>query len=414
MAQKNNDFDFKAWYNQILAERYRMEQELNRIDKLVDVLANFMNEQESRSVTDGFVLPDVMKSDFEQLTTINKKIQLLYFLLDVIRLFSAETNQDRRHGLIGEKAAELLNADRAALFLIDSINNELCAKISDGIGVRESRFRKDLGMVGFAATSGRTLNVPDTDKDTHFNAEIDEKPIYQVKNALVTPIRDNSGQIFGVLEVVNKIEGRFTPDDEYLLQAYAAQASLNLKNTSPGPGAPPLVSNPILLIMKALSSGLGIDNLLQSLMKKTTQVMNADRSTLFLIDFDKREIWSKVAEGTGLSEIRFPLGVGIAGYVVATGDIVNIPDAYQDNRFNQEIDARTGYHTQTVLCAPLKDEGSKVIGVLQVLNKKSGPFSADDEKLLASFATQVGKVVKSSQLVLNLLGILENERANNK
>jgi adenylate cyclase len=163
--------------------------------------------------------------------------------------------------------------------------------------------------------------------------------------------------------------------------------------------------------MKALSGGLGIDNLLQSLMKKTTQVMNADRSTLFLIDFEKQEIWSKIAEGAGLNEIRFPLGIGIAGFVVSTGETVNIPDAYKDTRFNQEIDARTGYHTETVLCAPLKDETGKVIGVLQVLNKKDGKFSEQDETLLKAFAQQVGKVVKSSQLVLHLLNMLEGERA---
>src|SRR5204863_7040173 len=130
----------------------------------------------------------------------------------------------------------------------------------------------------------------------------------------------------------------------------------------------------------------------QSLMKKTTQVMDADRSTLFLIDFSKNELWSKVAEGTGISEIRFPLGLGIASHVAMNGETVNIPDAYQDPRFNQGIDAKTGYHTRSIMCAPLKDETGKIIGVLQVLNKKTGLFTTHDEKLIAAFATQVSKV----------------------
>lgn len=407
---KNNNFDFKAWYNQIIWEKQRLETELNRISKLTNILDSFINEQESpeaQSTNENTPITN----EFEQLTTINKKIQLLYFLLDTVRTLSAEVDSERRLDLIMEKAAQLLNADRSMLFLLDPETKQLCAQIVDDQGQKNMKFLRNLGVVGIAATSGRTLSVADTTKDANFKPEIDEKPAYHAKNIIVTPLRDSTGTIFGVLQALNKNEGRFTPDDEYLFQAFATQASMAIKNLAPGVGAPPLVSNPLLLIMKALSTGLGIDNLLQALMKKTTQVMNADRSTLFMVDYDKQEIWSKVAEGAGISEIRFPLGVGIAGHVVNTSEMVNIADAYKDPRFNQDIDARTGYYTRTVLCAPLLDETNKVIGVLQVLNKKDGTFSKQDELLIGAFASQVSKVVKSSQLVLNLLAILESERA---
>lgn len=407
---KNNNFDFKAWYNQIFLEKQRLELELGRISKLTDILNSFISEQENANPQpESDSIP--ISGEFEQLNTINKKIQLLYFLLDTVRALSAELDSDRRLGMIIEKSAQLLNADRSMIFLVDPTTKELHAQTPDSQGNKTTKFSRGLGIVGTAAASGRTLNISDTSKDPNFKPEIDEKPAYHANNLIVTPLRDSTGSIFGVLEVLNKNEGRFTPDDEYLFQAFATQASMSIKNNAPGVGAPPLVSNPLLLIMKALSTGLGIDNLLQALMKKTTQVMNADRSTLFIVDYDRQEIWSKVAEGAGVSEIRFPLGIGIAGHVVNTGETVNIIDAYQDSRFNQEIDARTGYHTQTVLCAPLKDESGKVIGVLQVLNKKEGLFTIHDEILLGAFAGQVSKVVKSSQLVLNLLAILESERA---
>jgi adenylate cyclase len=405
-----SSFDFKAWHDQILVERQRIERELARINKLTEILASFIN-QESQPLNDGFAPPEEMRSDFDQLATLNKKIQLLYFLLDVVREFSTETNTDRLHTLISERAAALINADRAALFLIDPVTNELCARIPEQQRVREMRFQRNIGVIGFVANSGRTLNIPDIQQNPQFNPEIDEKPVYSARNLLVTPLRDNTGNILGVLEVLNKSEGKFTPDDEYLLQAFSAQVALTLRNPPTTVGGPPIVSNPVLLIMKALSSGLGTDNLLQSLMRKTTQVMNADRSTLFLIDFDRNELWSKVAEGNGISEIRVPIDSGVAGYVVASSQTLNIPNAYEDRRFNQSIDARTGYLTQSILCAPLKDETGRVIGALQVLNKKHGRFTLDDESLLTAFANQVGRVVKSSQLVLNLLSILENERA---
>lgn len=409
LMSKNNNFDFKAWYNQIVLEKQRLETELGRIGKLTDILNSFISEQEPqeapRSVDNNSV-----SGEFEQLTTINKKIQLLYFLLDTVRSLSAELDSDKRLSLIMGKSAQLLNADRSMLFLLDPVTKELEAQVADSQG-NKPHFPRNLGIVGIAATNGRTLSIADTSKDTNFRPEIDEKPAYQAKSVIVTPLRDSTGGIFGVLEVLNKNEGKFTPDDEYLFQAFATQAAMAIKNVAPGVGAPPLVSNPLLLIMKALSTGLGIDNLLQALMKKTTQVMNADRSTLFIVDYEKKEVWSKVAEGAGISEIRFPIGIGIAGYVITNGEMVNIPDAYQDARFNQAIDARTGYITRTVLCTPLKDESGTIIGVLQVLNKKEGSFTKQDELLIGAFASQVSKVVKSSQLVLNLLAILESERA---
>jgi adenylate cyclase len=409
-VNKNNNFDFKAWYNQISLEKHRLEMELGRISKLTDILNSFVNEQENpgpQSETETIPI----SGEFEQLTTINKKIQLLYFLLDTVRALSAELDSERRLNMIVEKSAQLLNADRSMVFLMDTATKELHAQTPDGQGNKTTKFPRGVGIVGAAATSGRTLSIHDTSKEPNFKPEIDEKPAYHANNLIVTPLRDTTGAIFGVLEVLNKNEGRFTPDDEYLFQAFATQAAMSIKNAAPGVGAPPLVSNPLLLIMKALSTGLGIDNLLQALMKKTTQVMNADRSTLFIVDYDKQEVWSKVAEGAGISEIRLPLGRGIAGHVIATGETVNIADAYQDERFNQEIDARTGYHTHTVLCTALKDETGRVIGVLQVLNKKEGLFTIQDEMLIGAFASQVSKVVKSSQLVLNLLAILESERA---
>jgi adenylate cyclase len=407
---KNSNFDFKAWYNQISLEKQRLEAELGRIDKLTDIINSFINEQESpEPQQETSTIP--ISGEFEQLNTINKKIQLLYFLLETVRALSAELDSDRRLNMIVEKSAQLLNADRSMVFLMDPATKDLYAQTPDGQGNKTTKFPRGLGVVGAAANSGRTLTVADTSKEANFKPEIDEKPAYNAKSLIATPLRDTTGAIFGVLEVLNKNEGRFTPDDEYLFQAFATQASMSIKNLAPGVGAPPLVSNPLLLIMKALSTGLGIDNLLQALMKKTTQVMNADRSTLFIVDYEKNEVWSKVAEGAGISEIRFPLGLGIAGYVVNTGETVNITDAYQDSRFNQEIDARTGYHTHTILCTALKDETNKVIGVLQVLNKKEGLFTKQDEMLIGAFSSQVSKVVKSSQLVLNLLAILESERA---
>jgi adenylate cyclase len=154
----------------------------------------------------------------------------------------------------------------------------------------------------------------------------------------------------------------------------------------------------LLDVMKSFSSELEIDALLLKIMERTSTVLQAERSTLFLVDRKSQEIWSKVAQGSGMVEIRVPIGRGIAGTVAATGETINIPDAYADPRFNQEVDRRTGYRTRTILCAPIRDGQGAVVGVAQVLNKAGGPFTRDDEDLLAALSAQAFIALDNARL----------------
>lgn len=401
-------FSFQGWYEQTVAEKNRLEAELARVSKLSDVLSSLSGDKTRRLNQTSELSSLVLDREFEQLSTINKKIQTLYFLIDTIRSLSAEADLAERQTLVLERAAQLVDADQSALFLVDNENKQLKVKVKDKTNLETEEFPNNIGVAGFVASSGRTVAIADTSKNQHFYSEIDEKPVYRVKNMLATPLRDEAGNTIAVLEIFNKNSGVFTSEDEYLVQAFAAQAAMVLKKDSDeADGVNLTVSKTMLLIMKALASGLDIDNLIQSLMKKSSQVMNADRSTLFLIDFSTRELWSKVAEGTGINEIRFPMELGIAGYVATKGDLVNIPDAYEDSRFNKDIDLKTGYRTRTILCTAIRNDVGKIIGVLQVLNKKEGIFDDKDEKLINSFATQLGKVLKSSQFLVNLITIME-------
>ena len=127
----------------------------------------------------------------------------------------------------------------------------------------------------------------------------------------------------------------------------------------------------LLEVSKAMAKEVQLDNLLQVIMEKTTEIMEADRSSLFLYDESRGELWSKIAQGLELKEIRFPLGVGIAGDVAKTRKIANIPDAPEDPRFNPDFDRQTNYHTRSVLCLPLINGDGKLVGVIQTLNKKN-------------------------------------------
>src|SRR5215813_10213043 len=124
-------------------------------------------------------------------------------------------------------------------------------------------------------------------------------------------------------------------------------------------------------VSKALSTVGDLDTLLRLIMEKVTELMEADRSTLYLVTEDGGQLWSKVVQGGEVVEIRLTVGEGIAGWVAQTREIVNIPDAYADQRFQPSVDLKSGYRTRTILAVPMIGALGGLVGVLQVLNKGS-------------------------------------------
>lgn len=149
-------------------------------------------------------------------------------------------------------------------------------------------------------------------------------------------------------------------------------------------------------ITRNISTELKLDNLLLIIMDEVRKALKADRCTVFILDREKNELWSKVAHGE--RDIRFPSNLGIAGYVAKTGDVLNIPDAYADPRFNQEIDKKTGYYTQNILTFPMRNKLGEIIGVFQVLNKFEGSFTKQDEQLLDTISVIAATQIENAQL----------------
>src|SRR3990172_2960268 len=141
-----------------------------------------------------------------------------------------------------------------------------------------------------------------------------------------------------------------------------------------------------------------LNTLLDFLVKNSAEVVDADRASIFLFDKKRNELWSKVAIGTTVV-IRFDARLGIAGEVLKTGEIINAEDAYSHPKFNREVDKKTGYTTNTLLCVPMKDINGKPIGVLQTLNKKGGMFSKEDEEVLEVFASHAAIAVENAKLI---------------
>ncbi len=159
----------------------------------------------------------------------------------------------------------------------------------------------------------------------------------------------------------------------------------------------PLVS--LVKISRSITALTDIDELLRVIAQETKNAIQADRCTVFLWDKDTDELWSKVALGMDESqEIRFPADKGLAGYVVKTGESLNIVDAYNDPRFNPEVDTKTGYRTKTILCMPITNNNREIIGAFQVLNKVDGVFTKNDEDLLIAIGGSASIALENAQL----------------
>ncbi len=155
----------------------------------------------------------------------------------------------------------------------------------------------------------------------------------------------------------------------------------------------------LLHLAQNLQTHLELDKLLSTTSEEVARILNADRCTVFLLDEEKNELWSFVAMGIEKGkQIRFPADKGIAGYVATTGEVLNIPDAYQDPRFNPEIDRKTGYRTRNMLTMPLLNKNKEIIGVFQVLNKADGPFTEKDEELLGAISQIAATAIENSIL----------------
>lgn len=127
-----------------------------------------------------------------------------------------------------------------------------------------------------------------------------------------------------------------------------------------------------------------------------SQATDADRCTVYVVDRARSELRSAVAQRMG-QQIRLPIGQGLAGHVAATGETINVPEAYADARFDRSVDQRTGYRTANILAVPVWDRGGReVVGVIQVLNKRGGAFERHDQMLLERIADAVGPVLEAA------------------
>ena len=355
-------------------------------------------------------LNNATAKDFKSISTqadMEKRLRRVEMLLDVSRKLATIDSLEEILQTLVELTSQELGAERGSLFLNDSQTGELYSVAAQGNFRRRISMLNTSGIAGQVFHSQKGIIVHDVYKNKNFNRDVDKQTGYKTRNMICTPIRTAKGEVIGVAQVLNKRENKFNRDDLDLLGEMTTQASIFLQGAQVIEKMQRSRKRELefLDIVADVTSEIDLGTLLRKVMGEATKMLQAERSTLFLNDEKSNELWSLVGEGIGATQIRFPNHLGIAGAVFTSGSSVNIPHAYADMRFNPAFDKKTGFFTRSILCTPVVNKLGKMIGVTQVLNKRGGPFSDEDESRLKAFTAQVSIALENAKLFSDVQNI---------
>ncbi|MBD1912354.1 MULTISPECIES: adenylate/guanylate cyclase domain-containing protein [unclassified Leptolyngbya] len=330
--------------------------------------------------------------------------------IDLINNDGLETALEQILEAFTLKIGQILKADRTTIFLVDEEKEQLWSKVASGENgqIKELRIPLSVGIAGHVASTGSPLNIPDAYSHPMFNPEVDINTGYRTSNILCMPIFDGQHRVVAVAQLLNKQGDRpFDVTDEIQFEEFAAAMGVILESCTAFYMASRNQRGATALLNATtfLAQSLDLERTLQAVMNEARKLMQADRSTLFLLDRERGELWSKIAtaDGKELLEIRIPANRGIAGFVASTGQTLNIPNAYEDPRFDPSTDQRTRYLTRNILCMPVYNSEGKLIGVTQLINKYQGTFNRSDEEFMRAFNIQAGIALENAQLFERVL-----------
>ena len=327
-------------------------------------------------------------------------VQNLQDMVDMSEILTHRMDMEALISRVVYSASRVLDAERATLFLLDNPAGELWSKVAEGEEMREIRIPVGKGVAGWVVEHGEMVNIPDAYEDSRFNPEVDRVTGYKTRSILCGPVTNLRGEIVGVIQVINKEHGVFDKKDEKLFKAFAYQTAISVENFRLYRRL--VASHETMAILldvaNSVSQTLDLDELMDSIVSKISEVLDSERSSLFLVDEKTGELWAIKAEGVDETMIRMSMTEGLAGHVATTGEVLNIKDAYQDPRFNSEFDKDTGFHTKTVLSAPVHNREGTIIGVVETLNKKNGVFEREQEDLLKLLCSEIAQALGNAQL----------------
>jgi adenylate cyclase len=245
-----------------------------------------------------------------------KQVREMELLLRISQQISAIDDLDELLYAIVEMCTQETDAERGTLFLADQETGELYSRVAQGLAVREIRIMNNQGIAGAVFTSGTGIIVHDAYTDERFDSSIDEETNYQTRNLVCAPIRFRN-EVIGVLQMLNKRKRRFTHDDLHLLEAMAEQTAIALRSVLFMEKMKTTREQEMrfLEFVAEVTGHLDLGTMLNKIVNEAARMLKADRATLFLNDEKKNQLFSRIALGEKMGEIRIPNHLGIAGSV---------------------------------------------------------------------------------------------------
>lgn len=289
----------------------------------------------------------------------------------------------------------LTDAERVTLYLVDPKSGDLWSRAGEGIEHRDIRISANQGIVGWVATHRELANVADAAEDERCDRDLDERLGWRTHSVLCAPVLGRRDEAIGVLEVVNKRIGIFDENDESVVRVFADQAAVTVECSNLYGD---VVRNhermtALLDIATLMTQAQDLATVMKEIGVELNELLGCERSTLFAYDHDAEEVWSVIATDRETEHLRVHVSSPVAGYSAITGEIVNMHDPYNDQRFNPEFDRQRGFHTRNVLCVPIVNRRGWAVGALQVDNKIEGNFDDEDVTILRAIASQLGVAV---------------------
>lgn len=386
----------------------------------------------------------VAKDVESRLHVVNQTLSMLDNMLDS-EGFDAILDEMLRS--ITLKTGELLGADKTTIFLKDEDRNQLWSIVAQDQGGKslEIRIPADHGSIAAdVATSKQGINIPyDLFDDPLRSAGAKEqyaKTGYRTYTMLALPLLNEQGDLVAVVQLLNKLkfphnpdapldqridQDGFSNDDERVFDEFAPSIQIILESSQSLRRATQRqrAANALIAATNSLNkSSLDLEETLKKVMDEAKKLMNADRSTLWLVDNDRNDLWTKLPINDTLIEIRLPRDINsFAGQVAVTGEPINIGFDLYDNPnsvTSQETDKRTSYRTCSLLCMPVFNSDGELIGVTQLINKQKqgefppynpndwpkapecwkASFNRTDQEFMEAFNIQAGVAVQNAKL----------------
>lgn len=331
---------------------------------------------------------------------------------DIGAAAGAMLSLDEILGLVADRMARVLEAERTTIYLLEDDGQQLVSRVAQGEAQSEVRLGVGEGIAGVVARTGQTLNVPDAYADPRFDSTWDRISGHRTRNVLCVPMKNRLGRPLGVVQVLNKIIGTFDADDEAMANALAGQAAVTIENNKFFVST--IQKNMELLetkqqlerkvrelealmeIAMASAGALHIDELLRTVLDRAVRALDADAGSILMATGASGDLELRCAVGSALENVprlRVPRGSGVAGWVIEHRKARVVSDLSRGSQ-HDELAERAGYRPRSVLAVPLALGDGE--GVLELFDKRSGrdPFAEDDVRLATAIASHIATAIQ--------------------